>query len=87
MTGSSARMAVLQGLFSLGDRRLGEVLRLKAERAMPWKKAWHEAQIDPGFYIGRKKAFTEILPWEIVDGGLSKKMLWDEYQRALNTFP
>ncbi len=87
VTVSSARMAMLQGMFSLGDRRLGEALCLKAERALPWKKAWHEAQIDPDFCIRGDKMFAEVLPWEIIDAGLSKRMLWDEYQRALTGSP
>ena len=80
----SPRRAILQGLFSVGDRRIGEALCCKVSDRLHWKTAWKKAGIDPDFYVYREKTFEEILPWEIIDTGMRKRMLWDEYQKAKN---
>lgn len=78
----SVRRAFLQGLFSLGDRRVGEAIRLKTESQIHWKTVWQKAGIDPDFYVYREKTFAEILPWEVLDSGIRRNVLWDEYQKA-----
>jgi radical SAM superfamily enzyme YgiQ (UPF0313 family) len=79
----SPRRAVLQGLFSVGDLKIGEALRLKIEHRLPWKSVWKQLRIDPAFYIHRDKGKDEILPWEVLDGGIDRQYLWDEYRRAV----
>lgn len=77
------KYAYMQGIFSMGDRRLSNALEemLKIE---DWQKAVINSKLDPDFYIFRKRDFNEPLPWDFIDSGVKKEALWREYQRALN---
>ena len=77
------KYAYMQGLFSMGDRRISKPLEAML-RMHDWKKACIETGIDPDFYIMRNKDFSEKLPWDFIDSGISKERLWDEYQKALS---
>lgn len=77
------KYAYMQGLFSMGDRRISKPLEAML-RMHDWKKACIETGIDPDFYIMRNKDFSENLSWDFIDAGISKKRLWDEYQKALS---
>ncbi|MBE7049001.1 MAG: TIGR03960 family B12-binding radical SAM protein [Ruminococcaceae bacterium] len=87
-------LSVLEGVFARGDRRLGKVL-LRAHKLGIRFDAWHEcfhpelweeafrqADIDPGFYNRRARSYEEILPWEIIDPGVSRDFLERENERA-----
>ena len=77
------KYAYMQCLFSLGDRRTSKII--EAMLKIPdWKKACVETGIDPDFYVTRNKDFSEKLPWDFIDSGISKERLWDEYQKALS---
>ncbi len=76
------KYAYMQGLFSMGDRRISRVLEAMTH-VDDWRKACAESGIDPGYYIFRQKGFDEILPWDFIDNNISKEKLWEEYQRAL----
>jgi hypothetical protein len=41
-----------------------------------------ETGIDPAFYTSRDRGYDEILPWEIVDSGLSRDFMKQEHERA-----
>lgn len=76
------KYAYMQGLFSMGDRRISKVLEAML-KIHDWRKACIDSGIDPDFYMMRKKDFQEALPWDFIDSGISKGKLWDEYQKAL----
>jgi radical SAM superfamily enzyme YgiQ (UPF0313 family) len=78
------KYAYMQGLFSLGDRRVGGVVE-EMLKGQDWMKAAEASGIDRDFYIWRKKKFSEILPWDFIDMGILKERLWDEYQKALSS--
>jgi radical SAM-linked protein len=46
-----------------------------------WMKAFEEANVDPHFY-NRDIPLHEVLPWEFIDIGVSKKFLLKERQRS-----
>ena len=77
------KYAYMQGLFSMGDRRISKPLEAML-RIHDWKKACIESGIDPDFYVMRNKDFSEKLPWDFIDSGISKERLRDEYQKALS---
>lgn len=77
------KYAYMQGLFSMGDRRISKVLEAML-KIHDWRKACIDSGIDPDFYMMRKKDFPEVLPWDFIDSGISKEKLWDEYQKALS---
>jgi len=87
--------SVLEGVFSRGDRRLGQVL-LKAQklgcrfdgwsdqlRVDLWQQAFAETGIEPLSYGQRSRDLEEKLPWSHLDCGVSEEYLWDEYEKAL----
>ena len=43
-----------------------------------WMEAFDEAGLDPKFYANRRRDFDEILPWDHLDYGISKKFLINE---------
>lgn len=76
------KYAYMQGLFSMGGRPVSQMLE-EMSATDDWIKAAGKAGIDKDFYILRKKDFSEILPWDFIDLGVSKENLWNEYQEAL----
>jgi radical SAM superfamily enzyme YgiQ (UPF0313 family) len=73
----------VQALLSLGDRRVGEILMAVNRLEGNWAQALKEVNINPDFYVYRQKQFEEILPWDIIDLGVSKKALISECRKAL----
>jgi len=73
----------IQALLSLGDRRVGEILMAVHRLDGNWVKAFKDVNINPDFYVYRWKSFDEVLPWDIIDLGFSKKILISEYKKAL----
>jgi radical SAM superfamily enzyme YgiQ (UPF0313 family) len=73
----------VQALLSLGDRRVGEILLAVNRLEGNWAQALKEVNINPDFYVYRQKQFDEILPWDIIDLGVSKKALISECRKAL----
>jgi radical SAM superfamily enzyme YgiQ (UPF0313 family) len=75
--------AYFQAMLARGDRRVGEILlRLSCEGGN-WRQVCRQSGVDPDFYAVRTRDQEELLPWEIVDHGLSRSYLWHEYQLAL----
>ncbi|MBR3817609.1 MAG: TIGR03960 family B12-binding radical SAM protein [Clostridia bacterium] len=84
----------LEGVFARGDRRLADVIETawrKGCRLDGWsehlkKDAWEESfaenGIDPFFYTARRRDYDEILPWEHMDYGVTKKFLISENKKA-----
>lgn len=86
-------ISVLEGVFARGDRRLSKVL-LRAHslgcrldgwnecfNLELWEKAFSDAGIDMAFYT-RERSYDEILPWDIVDIGVSKEFMKKENEKA-----
>ena len=48
-------------------------------------EAFEETNVDPSFYANRNREYDEILPWDFIDVGVTKKFLMDEYNNALNS--
>ncbi|MCQ2481436.1 MAG: TIGR03960 family B12-binding radical SAM protein [Clostridia bacterium] len=84
----------LEGVFSRGDRRLGKVIETAWKMGChmdsweehldreKWMKAFEECGIDPYFYTARKREFDEVLPWDHMDYGVTKKFLQKENEKA-----
>ena len=84
----------LEGVFARGDRRLSKVLELAWKKGCKfdswddhfdfdkWMEAFDEAGLDPSFYANRRRDFDEILPWDHLDYGISKKFLMNENKKA-----
>jgi hypothetical protein len=78
----SPRAATLQAFLSRGDRRTARALpHLAAGSNL--KAACRAAGLDADFYVTRERGEEEVFPWEILDSGVNRKYLWQEFQRGL----
>lgn len=78
----SARIAHEQALFSSGDRRIARVIEATARMNGDLNAALRETQVDPLFHTSRTRSHDEILPWEIVNSGLSREFMEREHDRS-----
>ena len=75
------KWASVQALLARGDRRVADILA--AANLRGWSRALTENPINPDFFTLRERRADELFPWDFIDHGISKKYLWEEYQRAL----
>jgi radical SAM superfamily enzyme YgiQ (UPF0313 family) len=73
----------IQALLSRGDRRIGKLIQAAHAQSGDWKRAAKEIGMDMDFYVYRRRAFEEVLPWDFIDIGVRKEYLKTEYERAL----
>lgn len=90
-----AKTSIIEGVMARGDRRLGrtiyEAFLLGAKfdawsehfNYSIWQEAFKKTGIDPDFYAARERSRDEILPWDFIDIGVSKKFLLKEYDKSL----
>ena len=84
----------LEAVFARGDRRLGPVIENAVKRGArldgwdeyfnyaKWFDAFEECGVDTDFYTTRGYGEEEILPWDTIDVGITKKFLRLERKRA-----
>jgi len=77
------KWAYVQTLLSVGDRRVGAILKSSHERDEGWTQAFRFSDVNPDFFVRRPKGLDEPLPWDFIDHGLSKAHLIKEYKLAL----
>jgi radical SAM superfamily enzyme YgiQ (UPF0313 family) len=86
--------ALLEGVFSRADRRLGAAIErawLAGARFDAWDDqlkpgAWMQAfaaeGLDPTFYAYRERSTDEVLPWDVVSTGVHRQFLLAELRRS-----
>lgn len=84
----------LEAVFARGDRKLCKAMEIACEKGFhfdgwgecfdlqKWLDIFDECGIDPEFYANRRRSFDEILPWDHLDYGITKKYLISEAQKA-----
>jgi radical SAM family uncharacterized protein len=89
-----ASVSYLEGAFSRGDRRLAKVLIAAQKKGCKfdswrefynfdkWMDSFSECGIDPNFYTARERSCDEVLPWDHINVGVTKKFLINENERA-----
>lgn len=87
-------ISFLEGVFARGDRKLSNAIEYAWRHGCKfdswdesfkyeiWLEAFEKTGIDPLFYSSRKRDFEEILPWDHLDYGISKKFLINENKKA-----
>ncbi|NPV29284.1 MAG: TIGR03960 family B12-binding radical SAM protein [Firmicutes bacterium] len=92
-------MSFLEAVFARGDRRLAPVLVEAWRRGCRfdgwtenfrfplWEESFRAVGLDPEFYAGRRIAYDETLPWDLIDSGIEKDFLVREHRRALAGLP
>ena len=90
----SPDLSRLEAVFARGDRRLGPVIEEAVNmgarldgwdeyfRYDIWQEAFRKCGVDPNFYTVRGYGEEELLPWDMIDVGVTKKFLLRERKRA-----
>ena len=84
----------IEAVLARGDRRLSDALELACKEGFTfdawseffdynkWISVFERTGIDPAFYANRKWSYDEVLPWDIIDCGVSKEFLIRESKKA-----
>lgn len=90
-------LSLLEGLVARGDRKVGEAIIRAFELGAKfdgwsdqfnydiWLQALEETGIDIEFYNFRQREYDELLPWDHIDIGVTKKFLISENEKAKET--
>ena len=94
-----ADVSRIEAVFARGDRRLGAALLKAHERGIKfcaweeyfdydeWIRAIEDCGLSPDFYANRNIPDDEILPWDVIDCGVSKEFLVRERHKAAKAEP
>lgn len=86
--------SLLEAVFARGDRRLSNVIARAVELGCKfdswgeyfdmekWRKAFDDCGLSMEFYANRDREYDEILPWDHLDYGVTKKFLMRENELA-----
>jgi len=89
-----AKVSFLEAVFARGDRRLSAALYEAVNRHVrfdaweeyfdydKWMDIFASCGIDPSFYANRTIPDDEILPWDMIDCGVTKEFLLRERHKA-----
>ena len=89
-----ARVSYVEAVLARGDRRLAPALALAVEEGFmfdawdeyfdfdKWMSVFERSGVDPAFYTSRGFGIDEILPWDIIDCGVTKEFLKRERRKA-----
>lgn len=91
-------MTVIEGLLARGDRKLCTVVEEVYENGKTifeawseyfhyenWERAMERCGLSMEFYTLREREADEILPWDYIDIGVTKKFLRKEYEKGLQS--
>lgn len=87
-------VSALEGVFARGDRKLSEVIYDAYKSGCifdawteffdndKWMAAFEKNDISMAFYTTRERDTDEILPWDFIDIGVTKRFLASEWEKA-----
>ena len=93
-THHDARVSRIEAVLARGNRKLSAALLLAAEEGFcfdawdeffdydKWLSVFERTGIDPAFFANRKMGLDEVLPWDVIDCGVTKEFLKRERARA-----
>jgi radical SAM superfamily enzyme YgiQ (UPF0313 family) len=79
----SERHSYYQGLLSLGDRRVADVIEQAQRNGGNWRAAVAETGLDADAYLYRDRSADPFLPWQIIDGGMKTSFFRAELEKSL----
>ena len=89
-----AKVSRIEAVLARGDRRLADALELACQEGFcfdawteyfdydKWLSVLERTGADPAFYANRKFGNDEVLPWDIIDCGVSKEFFLREQAKA-----
>ncbi len=87
-------VSYIEAVLARGDRRLSGLLEAAFRNGCRfdswsesfnwagWEKAFAESGTDGAFYANRKRGYDEVLPWDIIDCGITKEFLIRENEKS-----
>jgi radical SAM superfamily enzyme YgiQ (UPF0313 family) len=78
----SERHSYYQGLLSLGDRRVADVIEIAERNGGNWRAAVADAGLDADAYLYRDRTADAFLPWQIIDGAPSAAFFRSELAKS-----
>ena len=93
-THHDARVSRIEAVLARGNRRLGAALKLAVEEGFcfdawdeffdydKWLSVFERTGVDPAFFANRQMGLDEILPWDVIDCGVTKEFFKRERARA-----
>jgi radical SAM superfamily enzyme YgiQ (UPF0313 family) len=78
----SERHSFYQGLLSLGDRRVADVIERAEANGGNWRAAVADAGLDAAAYLYRDRSADACLPWQIIDGGFKTAFFRQELEKG-----
>lgn len=91
-----AKVSRIEAVFARGNRNLAPAILEAVKRGMrfdaweeyfdyeKWMDVFASVGVDPSFYANRAMADDEILPWDMIDCGVTKEFLLSERHKAAN---
>ena len=91
-----AKVSRIEAVLARGDRRLAPVIETMVNEGAifdawdegfdyeHWISALQKCGVDPDFYTVRGFGLDEVLPWDIIDAGITKEFLLRERNNAYN---
>ena len=85
----------IEAVLARGDRRLSKALEIACDEGFhfdawdehfdydKWISVIEKAGLDAAFYANRRREYDEVLPWDIIDCGVTKEFLIREHKNAL----
>ena len=89
-----AKVSFIEAVLARGDRRLAPAIALAVEEGAMfdawdeyfdfdrWISVFERCGVDPAFYTSRGFGIDEVLPWDIIDCGVTKEFLKREREKA-----
>ncbi len=89
-----AKVSFIEAVLARGDRKLAKAIAYAVEDGANleawdeyfdydrWMRAFRKAGVDPAFYTTRGFGLDEVLPWDIIDAGVTKSFLLREREKA-----
>jgi len=96
LKGHDVRTSLLEAAFSRGDQRLSILIEKAWELGCRldgwsdvfelgrWENAMEATGVDVKDFAQKEYAKSDILPWEIIDVGVTKDFLWRENRKAMS---
>lgn len=90
-----AKVSRLEAVFARGSRRLAPALEEAQRRGMrfdaweemfdydKWMDVFEKTGIDPAFFANREMGEDEVLPWDMLDCGVTKEFMLKERKKAV----
>ena len=86
LTTDLPKWAYLQALLARGDRRLKTLLLALAQGAS-LRQALVKLPLNPDFLVQRQREPDEVFPWEVVNLGIKREFLWQEWENSQKARP